>query len=240
MINHAIGYIRVSTEQQAREGSSLEAQEQKIKDWCQFHEYDLLMVYKDGGISGRSMKKREGLEEALKHVKKGMSFVTYSMSRLARNTREMLQISDYIEKRKADLVILHERIDTTSPQGKFFFSIMAAIYELESSQTGERTKLVKQHQKKQGTYWGGWRPYGYQLSVIGEGPEVQKKLVEESGEMEMIKLAKSLRIGGKTLTEIKRQLTAQGYLNRLGKPFHNSQIRDFVNFTPYGIAKNND
>ena len=63
----AIGYIRVSTEKRAEEGVSLDAQREKIRAWCGMHEYQLVMIEEDAGVSGKSMKKREGMKRALFH-----------------------------------------------------------------------------------------------------------------------------------------------------------------------------
>ena len=84
----AIGYIRVSTEQQADEGISLEAQKAKIAAWCEINDYQLAQVYVDAGISGKSMDKRTGLQDALAATKKDNALVVYSLSRLARSTKD--------------------------------------------------------------------------------------------------------------------------------------------------------
>ena len=88
----AIGYIRVSTQGQADEGVSLAAQRAKIEAWCSLNDAELVAVFEDAGISGASMNGREGLHAALKATTKGMALVTYSISRLARSTKDLLEI----------------------------------------------------------------------------------------------------------------------------------------------------
>ena len=105
----AIGYIRVSTEQQANEGVSLDAQRAKIEAWCTHNGYELVQVYVDAGISGKSMDKRPGLQDALKSLKKGMALVSYSLSRLARSTKDAISIGETVAKRKADLTKTKEQ-----------------------------------------------------------------------------------------------------------------------------------
>src|SRR5262245_5581297 len=91
----AIGYTRVSTRSQAEEGASLPAQEARIADWCRFHGYTLQAVYSDPGISGRKIENRPGLQAALGAVcQTGGVLAVYSLSRLARNTRETLEIGE--------------------------------------------------------------------------------------------------------------------------------------------------
>ena len=107
-MKQAIGYVRVSTEQQASEGVSLEAQRAKIEHWCKANDYELVNVYVDAGISGKSMDKRPGLLDALKSLKKGMALVSYSLSRLARSTKDALSIGEAVAKKKSDMVSLTE------------------------------------------------------------------------------------------------------------------------------------
>ena len=110
-MKQAIGYIRVSTEKQANEGVSLEAQEAKIVTWCKANGYELVKVYVDAGISGKRMDTRKELLAALASLKKGMALVSYSLSRLARSTKDALAIGEAVAKKKADMVSLTEQID---------------------------------------------------------------------------------------------------------------------------------
>ena len=113
-MNKAIGYIRVSTTEQASEGVSLEAQRAKIAAWAVANDYELVAIHEDAGITGTSMEKRAGLQAAIAATGKGMALVAYSFSRLARSTADMLEIASGLEKKGADLVSLTEKIDTTT------------------------------------------------------------------------------------------------------------------------------
>lgn len=99
-MKQAIGYIRVSTEKQANEGVSLEAQEAKIVSWCKANDYELVKVYVDAGISGKRMDTRKELLAALASLKKGMALVSYSLSRLARSTKDALSIARQSPRRR--------------------------------------------------------------------------------------------------------------------------------------------
>jgi site-specific DNA recombinase len=94
-MKQAIGYIRVSTEKQANEGVSLEAQEARINAWCAANGYELVLPLSvDAGISGKKMENRPELLKALSSMKKGMALVSYSLSRLARSTKDLIGISE--------------------------------------------------------------------------------------------------------------------------------------------------
>jgi len=157
----AIGYIRVSSTQQANEGASLEAQQAKIEQWCSANGYELVNVFSDEGISGKRMDTRQGLQDALATIKKGNAFVFYSMSRVARSTKDMLSIGEMISKKKADMVSLIENIDTTSASGKMMFQMLAVLAEFERNLVGERTATVLQNKKANSQVYSNKTPYGF-------------------------------------------------------------------------------
>ena len=216
----AIGYIRVSTEQQVDEGVSLEAQKAKIVAWCKANDYDLANVYMDAGISGKSMDKRTGLADALKAVKKDMVLVVYSLSRLARSTQDTLSIADGINKAGADLVSLTERIDTTGAMGKMMFTLMAAFNQLERDVTSERTKAALQHKKAKGEKYST-TPFGYEA--------IEGRLIEVKAEAQIVANIMQQRQSGSTLVEIATHLNANGIQGKKGGKWHASTVRYLIN-----------
>src|SRR5438067_13834535 len=122
----AIGYCRVSTELQAQEGISLEAQQARIRAWCEGNGYALSHVHVDAGLSGSRADNRPALRAALNEAcRTKATLVVYSLSRLARSTKDAIAISDCLAKSGADLVSLSERVDTTSAAGKMIFRMLA-------------------------------------------------------------------------------------------------------------------
>ena len=216
----AIGYIRVSTEQQVDEGVSLEAQKAKIVAWCKANDYDLANVYMDAGISGKSMDKRTGLADALKAVKQDMVLVVYSLSRLARSTQDTLSIADGINKAGADLVSLTERIDTTGAMGKMMFTLMAAFNQLERDVTSERTKAALQHKKAKGEKYST-TPFGYEA--------IEGRLIEVKAEAQIVANIMQQRQTGSTLVEIATHLNASGIQGKKGGKWHASTVRYLIN-----------
>ena len=161
----AVAYIRVSTQGQVEDGVSLEAQQAKITAWCEAMGYTLMQTFADEGISGASVEKRPGLHEAVKLACacRG-ALVVYSLSRLARNTRETLELGEQLERAGADLVSLSEKIDTTSAAGKMMFRFMAALAEFERDQISERTSMALQYKKAKRDGYGRIS-YGMQLAA---------------------------------------------------------------------------
>ena len=149
-----IGYVRVSTAEQASEGVSLEAQAAKIRQWAAANDATQVAIYEDAGISGSSTKGRDGLAQALAAAGEGDAFVAYSISRIARSVRDMLDIAERLEKHGANLVSLSEKIDTTSAAGKMIFRVLAVVAEFERDVISERTKMALGQLKAKGTRLG--------------------------------------------------------------------------------------
>ena len=217
----SIGYIRVSTEGQAADGVSLDAQRAKIEAWALLNDYELVAVHVDAGISGKSANNRPGLQAALADCRKGSALVVYSLSRLARSTKDTIEISDRLAKSGADLVSLSEKIDTTSAAGKMVFRMLAVLAEFERDQISERTTTAMQFKKAQGERVGAI-PYGYDLATDGVN------LTENPAEQEVIRQARELHESGLSLRKIAAELDRRGLYARNGQPFQATQISRMV------------
>lgn len=217
----AIGYIRVSTEGQAQDGVSLEAQRAKIQAWCELNDYTLAAVHVDAGISGKSADNRPGLQAALQDCRKGTALIVYSLSRLARSTKDTIGISERLSKAGADLVSLSEKIDTTTAAGKMVFRMLAVLAEFERDQISERTATAMQFKKTKGERVGAI-PYGYDLADDGVN------LIENAAEQSVIAQAKELHTSGLSLRKIASELDKRGLYARNGLPFQAMQIQRMV------------
>jgi site-specific DNA recombinase len=215
-MKQAIGYIRVSTEQQANEGVSLEAQKAKIAAWCVTNDYELVNVFVDAGISGKSMDKRPGLQDAMKSLKKGMALVSYSLSRLARSTKDALSIGETVAKRKADMVSLSEQIDTTTAAGKMMFQMLAVLAEFERNLVAERTTNALQHKKATNQKYTNITPYGFEA--------IEGRLVQVQAEAAVVAEIQAARAGGNTLQSIADNLNGRGIPTKTGKTWQPATI----------------
>jgi len=139
----AFGYARVSTLEQAHEWVSLEAQERRIRAWCEGQEITLEEIYIDAGISGGRADNRSELQWALAACKRGDVLVFYSLSRLSRSTRDVLEILDQLRHQGSDIVILSEKLDTSSASGKLTFHMLAILGEFERDIISERTRMAR-------------------------------------------------------------------------------------------------
>ena len=214
-----IGYIRVSTTGQVEEGVSLEAQKAKIAAWCALNDGELVALFEDAGISGGGMVKREGLQAALAATTKGMALVPYSISRLARNTRDMLEIAERLEKKGADLVSLSERIDTTTASGRMVFRMLAVLAEFEREQIGERTRMALAHKKANGDVYAA-TPFGFEA--------IEGRLVEVKAESAIVANIMAMREGGASLAAIAEALNTRGVEGKRGGKWFPSTVRYLI------------
>ena len=206
----AIGYCRVSTATQVEEGVSLQAQREKIKAWCAAHDYELVAIHTDEGLSGSRCGNRRGLEAALTEVcRRKAALVVYSLSRLSRSIKDTIAISERLNKSGADLVSLSERIDTTSASGRMVFRMLAVLNEFERAQISERTKLAMAH-KRQSNELVGEIPFGFDLGRDG------KTLTPNAKEQRTLGTIHRLRRDGLSYRAIAARLTQRHIRTKTG------------------------
>ena len=217
--HRAIGYIRVSTTDQADHGVSLEAQEGRVRDWCNTNDYVLAAMFVDRGLSGGRADNRPALQEALTATRRGDALVVYSLSRLARSTRDTLEIAEALDRRGADLVSLSEKIDSTSAAGRMIFRLLAVLAEFERDVISERTSMAMRHMQATGRFIGGQAPFGKRVSGTGELETVSEEQVIIARVMDL------RNAGGASLRKIASVLGQEGRLSRNGRPYVPEQIR---------------
>ena len=158
----AVGYIRVSTDEQTQHGYSLEAQAQAIKKYCELQGWELVRIYRDDGYSGASME-RPDLQQLLEDVylRKFDVVVVWKLDRLSRNLKDTLYLlDDALEKNGIGFISIQEQFDTTTPIGKAVMQIIAVFAQLEREMITERMKMGKYQKARLGQF-GGHVLYGY-------------------------------------------------------------------------------
>ena len=218
-MKRAIAYIRVSTHEQAAEGVSLEAQQAQIAAWCERNGYQLAEVCIDAGISGSRMDNRPALHKALNAIKTGNALVFYSLSRLGRSTRDILEISDLLQSRRADMVSLSEQFDTTTAAGKLMFGMLALLAEFERGLVSERTKMALAQKKATGEVYSPI-PYGFR--------EVEGRLVQVRKEAGIVADILRKRDQGQSYEAIAADLNANGVPSKRGGQWYASTVHYLV------------
>ncbi len=155
-------YIRVSTEDQAREGFSLGEQEEKLLQLCKFKELEVYKVYKDAGISAKDMEHRPQFQEMLKDMKKGKLnyIVAYKLDRITRSVRDLEELISVLEQYNCFLLCDRDDVNTSTANGRFFVRMLTVLSQLEIEIVSERTKFGLNGAIKSG-HIPGQRPFGY-------------------------------------------------------------------------------
>jgi site-specific DNA recombinase len=219
----AIGYVRVSTDGQVADGVSLEAQQARIRSWCEANGYALVGIHVDAGMSGCRSDNRPGLQDALiSACRYKAALIVYSLSRLARSTKDAIVISERLAKNGADLVSLSERIDTTTAAGKMVFRMLAVLAEFERDRIAERTKGALSHMRNEGTRISGKIPYGFDLAADGEN------LVPNSKENHGLQLIQRLRKKGLGRRRIVAELTRLEIATKTGVPWSPQAVANIL------------
>lgn len=155
-------YIRVSTEDQAREGFSLGEQEEKLLQLCKFKGLDVYKVYKDAGISAKDMEHRPQFQEMLKDMKEGKLnyIVAYKLDRITRSVRDLEELISVLEQYNCFLLCDRDDVNTSTANGRFFVRMLTVLSQLEIEIVSERTKFGLNGAIKSG-HIPGQRPFGY-------------------------------------------------------------------------------
>ena len=188
-------YIRVSTEDQAREGFSLPEQEKRLRAMCEYKGYEIYKLYKDAGISAKTGNYRPAFEELLQDIreKKCNTIVVLKLDRLTRSVFDLEGIMRFLEENNAYLDCANEEINTTNSSGKLVARMLTSVSQNEIERTSERTKFGLVGAIKEG-HIPGKNPLGYKRDG--------KKLVIDPLTKDIVKRIYDLYFEGKSYSNI--------------------------------------
>jgi site-specific DNA recombinase len=218
----AVGYIRVSTEEQAREGVSLGAQEAKIRAYCDLYELELVRVVVDAGVSAKTLN-RPGLVDAMAMLDTGEAEALV-IAKLDRLTRSVTDWGVLIEKyfaKKCALLSVADQIDTRTAAGRLVLNVLVSVSQWEREAIGERTSTALAHKKAIGEHVGS-PAFGFRV----EGVE----LVAVDVEIAAIELVKKLRADGMTLQAVADELNARSIATKRGGRWHPTTVKNVLEY----------
>ncbi|HEV3255728.1 MAG TPA: recombinase family protein [Gemmataceae bacterium] len=222
-----IGYVRVSTEEQASSGQSLGAQRAKLQAYAALYELELVGIIEDAGESGKSLN-RPGLQAALAMLRKGEAGGLL-IAKLDRLTRSVGDWQDLIEGYFGDragkqLLSVQDCIDTRTAAGRLVLNVLLSVAQWEREAIGERTRDALQHKIAKGERCGRVR-FGFDLAADG------KMLVPNAAEQGAIGLMRELRAAGHSYPAIAAALDARGLSTKGGKPWLPMTVRNILKRT---------
>lgn len=200
-------YIRVSTEDQAREGHSLDEQLDRIKAFCKFKNYKICKIYREDGKSAKDMKGRPEFQKMLNDVCDGTinTICIYKLDRLTRSVKDLEEILSLIEEYNCSLVSVTEEINTKNAYGMFFIRMVILLAQLEVDQTSERTIMGLIGTVKQGIPIGQL-PLGYKRDEKNKDIKLRKRAIINEEEAPTIRRIFNLYLKGHSYYYIAEKL----------------------------------
>ena len=232
MSKRAAVYTRVSSEDQAQDGTSLGTQRERCEAHVTAQGWTLAGLYEDAGVSGAKTS-RPALDRMLADVEAGLVdvVVVLKSDRFSRNRSHLLATVDALRSKRVGFVAVTEPFDTTTIAGDLAFGMMAVIAHGERATIRERTTLGRVARLREGGWSGGQPPLGFRVSGQGKGA----RLVLDDHEAAMVRRGVSLLLDhGMTTGAAAAALNAEGYLPRKAPRWDAALLRNHLVKGPWG------
>jgi site-specific DNA recombinase len=219
-------YIRVSTQDQAQHGFSLDAQQDSLLNYAKVLGYEIFKVYRDEGKSAKDLKRPE-MQQLLKDAeeKKFQAIFIYKLDRFSRSLKDLILTIDKLKELGIDFISLQDKIETASASGKLMFQIIGAFAEFERNIIGDRTKFGMERKAKEGGFITkapkGYKLLNKQLLVDNDESAKVKAIFEEflNSNISLTQLAKKY---GFTTSGVIKLLKNTTYLGKVKFANHES------------------
>jgi DNA invertase Pin-like site-specific DNA recombinase len=210
-------YTRVSTEDQAKEGFSLDAQLDKLRSYCKARDWEIGGEYVDDGYSGRYIKHRPAYNKMMQEMEKWDALLVIKMDRIHRNSKNFMLMMEDLKKQGKEFVSMTESLDTGTAMGRFVMDIIQRIAQLESEQIGERVYVgMDQKARTNGGMLGFNIPYGYDY--------IDSRLIIKQEESKNVKEIFNLYLDDCSMKKIAEQLNKNNIPTKNNKKWSSQTI----------------
>jgi len=222
-MKEAIGYVRVSSEEQAESGLGLEAQRQRIIAFCELKEIRLAEVYEDAGVSGgKPLASRPAGSRLLSAARRGKVVVIVAkLDRLFRSVADAANVIADFDKKGIELIAIAEGFDMTTPYGRAMAQMASVFAELERAMIRERTRSAMSVKRSRGERISGHAPFGWDF-----GPD--DRLVANAREQAIIAQIRRLRADGLSYRAIAARLDGEGILPKRGRRWIHTAVKSIL------------
>jgi site-specific DNA recombinase len=216
-------YIRVSTEEQAKEGFSIRAQKERLANFVSSQDWDVHDYYLEEGVSAKDMVRPE-LSRMIKDIEQGHVEVVlvYRLDRLTRSVRDLYNMLDLFEKHGCKFKSATEVYDTTTAMGRLFITLVAALAQWERENLGERVRMGMERMINEGNWHGGIVPYGYRYNDRSKNLEVNED------EEEIVNTIFDKYTKGLGEHKVAKFLRERGHKTRNGFDWTSKAVRDIL------------
>lgn len=223
-------YVRVSTEEQAKEGYSIGAQKDLLKAYCVSQRWENYKFYVDEGLSAKDTN-RPNLQLMLDHIKEGMikTVLVYRLDRMTRSVLDLHKLLKTFEEHDCAFVASTEPYDTSTAVGRLFITLVAAMAQWERENTGERISMVLGEKAKRGE-WLAQAPFGFK--------KIDKKLYHDEEQMPILKDMIKKTKEGYSMRQLANYMNDSGIPPLRGYQWHITSLQDMMkNPAVYGSMR---
>ncbi len=223
MSKKLIGYVRVSSEISKIKGNSINNQINKVNDFCNLNDYQLVDVLKDEGKSGMEYSKRDGYLELINRCKTENinGVVVYCLSRLGRRMKDIIDVMELFNKNDIEFYSVKENINNKDIMGKLMMNILMSFNEFEVDNIRERIIDVKRNNKENGLVYG--------KLMFGKDKD-GKLLIDNISEMKVVSYMKGLRSKGWSYFRISDRLNEKGIVSKSGGKWYGMSVSNVLSY----------
>ena len=218
-----IGYVRVSSEISKIKGNSINNQINKVNDFCNLNDYELVDVLKDEGKSGMEFSKRDGYLELINRCKSENinGVVVYCLSRLGMRMKDIINVMELFNKNDIEFYSVKENINNKDIMGKLMMNILMSFNEFEVDNIRERIIDVKRNNKENGLVYG--------KLMYGKDKD-GKLLIDNISEMKVVSYMKGLRSKGWSYFRISDRLNEKGIVSKSGGKWYGMSVSNVLSY----------